>query len=458
MRAREETLIEDLTTGDVSRTLIVFSVPLMLANILQVLYNLVDMVVVGRFVGSAGLSAVSNGGDILTLATVLCIGFSSAGQILISQYVGARDPEGIRKTIGTMCSFLAIVSVVLMVLGFATIDPLLTGMNVPPEAYAGAKAYSVVCFCGLIFIFGYNAFSAILRGMGDSKRPFLFIAAATIINLVLNLVFVGGLGMGVGGSALATVIGQGTSCVGSVAYLYIKRQAFGFDFKPRSFAIDRATLTPLLKLGVPMALQSVAIIISKLFVNSWINSYGLIVSAVTGIGARICLVASIVTAALGAAGSSMIGQSFGAGILDRIRRITYISFGWGIVVTVPLSALAILFPEHIFRLFSTDANVLAMSHEYAIVIVLNLISFALRSPMMALINGLGNGTLAMTVGILDGVVARVGLAMLLGATMGMGFMGFWYGNAVAGYVPFLIGGIYFWSGMWKYRKLAIREC
>jgi MATE family, multidrug efflux pump len=447
------TLINDLTSGSVTRKLLLFSIPIMLANLLQVLYGLVDMVVVGKFVDSAGLSAVSNGGDIMNLTIVLCIGLSAAGQILIAQFVGSKDSAGIKKTIGTMFSFLGILSIAMTVLGIVTIDWLLAAMKVPMEARGEAKEYCVVIFLGVLFIFGYNVVSAILRGMGDSKRPLVIIAAATVLFLILDPILVKH--MGVRGAAIATVIAQGTSCIGSVIYLYIKREAFGLEFRRGSFAVDGPILKVFLKLGLPIALMFGSVTISKLFVNSWINSYGVTTSAVTGIGTKIGLVASIVTSAFSTAAASMIGQNFGAGKLDRIVKIIYVSLSWGLIFTASVSVLFILFSAKIFSLFSTDPAVLAMSHKYVIIAVLNFNGFALRSPMMALINGLGNGRLNLVVGILDGVVIRIGLAMLLGLSMGMGIMGFWYGNVFAGYVPFCIGGVYFWSGIWKQHKLAI---
>ena len=448
------TLINDLTTGSVSRKLLIFSVPIILANLMQTLYNIVDMVVVGKFVDSAGLAAVANGGDIMSLTNVMCIGFSTAGQILIAQYVGRQDATGIRKTIGTMFSFLGLMSIALTILGIATIDLLLAAMNVPIEARAAAREYCIVIFLGLVFIFGYNIVSAVLRGMGDSKRPLIIITAATLLFLVLDPLLVRK--MGVRGAAIATVIAQGASCIVSVAYLYARRKVLGLDLGRGSASLDGAILKTFLKLGLPMALQFGAVVISKLLVNAHINSYGVVASAVTGIGTKIGLVASVVTTALGIASSSMIAQSFGAGKPDRIVKTIQVSLAWGLGFTAIISVLFILFTEPIFGLFSRDPAVLAMSHSYLIIALLNFNGFAVRTPMMALINGLGNGKLNIMVGILDGVVARIGLALLMGITFGMGIQGFWYGNALAGYVPFLIGGTYFLSGMWRHRRLSIR--
>jgi putative MATE family efflux protein len=452
---RKKTLVRDFTQGGITKQLLVFAYPLMLSNLLQVAYNLVDMMVIGQFVGSAGLAAVSSGGDIMNIGTIFCIGFSSAGQIMISQHIGKGSREGVRKTIGTMFSFLMFFSVFITLVGILCIELLLDAINVPIEAYPGALSYCRVCFYGMFFIYGYNIISAILRGMGDSKHPFMFIATAAIINFILDLVFIAVLGLGSWGAALATVAAQGISFLASLVFLYHKRDAFEFEFKKRNFIIDIVTLKDLIKLGLPMALQHSAIVFSKLFVNSYINAYGLIMAAVNAIGNKIGTSANIVTQALGTASMSMIGQNFGANKQERIRKIIYVSMGCGLIFTMILSFFMILFPEGVFGLFDRNPDVLRSSHIYVIIAVIHFNGFALRHPMMALINGVGNTLLSFVIGIIDGIIGRICLAILLGVTFDMGIRGFWFGDVFASYIPFVIGGLYFWMGLWKRRKLAV---
>jgi len=452
---QRQSLVRDLTTGSVTRTLLAFSWPLMLSNLLQIVYNMVDMIVVGRYVGSSGLSAVACGGDLMHVAMGLCMGFSSAGQIIISQQVGRGDMNGMKKTIGTLFSFIALISLFVTVFGLLGTDWMLTAMHVPAEAYAQARDYTLVCMGGMFFIFGYNTVSAILRGMGDSRRPLVFIAIAAFTNLILDLIFVAGFGWGPLGAAVATVIGQAMSFVISLIYLYRKREAFHFDFAPKSFKPDRHTLWLLTRLGVPMALQHGAIMFSRLFVNSYINAYGLIASAVNGMGGKISQCALVVSNALSAAGTSMIGQSFGAGKQDRIRKAVYVILFFGLAYSWLLALILILFPDLVFGLFNTDPEVLTMAHSYIIIAVFSFNGFAVRGPMMALINGLGCSELSLAVGLLDGIIARIGIAVFLGVTLGLGIKGFWWGDIIAGHIPFLIGGIYFWTGLWKRRRPLI---
>ncbi len=455
--AEQKTMINDLTQGHVAKQLLKFSAPFMLSNMLQTLYSLVDMVVIGQYVGSHGLSAVSIGSEILMLFTFISMGFSTAGQVMIAQYIGRDDKKAISSTIGTMITFIQLLSLIVMALCLPMRDIFLRLMNTPPEALSEARDYITVCFSGLFFIFGYNTISAILRGMGDSKRPFLFIAIAAVTNLVLDLVFVAGFGMASFGAALATVIGQALSFIISLIYLYRRRVAFGFDFRPASFKMEKAKLTPLVKLGLPMALQHAAISISMLFVNSYINSYGVVASAVTGIGSKLRSLMSIVSQSVSTAGATMMGQNLGAGEHDRVRKTVHTSHAVCVSFAIVLSVILMIFPEQIFSVFNTDPAVLEMSHVYMPVEVLAFFSFALMCPYNSLINGLGYSSLAFVIGLMDGVVARIGLSLLFGNVFGWGIAGFWYGNSIAGYVTVLLGGAYYFSGRWKTRKLLIES-
>ena len=449
----EKTMIQDLTTGSVTRLLLVFSYPVLMSNLLQTVYNMVDMIVIGQFVGKAGLSAVSIGGDFLHLLTFLAMGFANAGQVILSQYIGAGNRQRVKGTIGTLFTLLGGAAVVLTVICALLVDVFLGWMNTPGESFLYTHQYVLTCVLGMIFIYGYNLVSAILRGMGDSKRPFLFIAVATIVNLILDLVFVAGFKMGPFGAALATVMGQGVSFIWAIVYLYRRREAFGFDFKLESFKPDMEVLPRLVKLGLPMCLQSAAISISQMFVNSFINSYGVVASAVTGVGNKLAAITAVVTNALSTAGASMVGQNIGAEKYDRIPKIIGVSFIFDMAFAILLSLITFFFPRTIFGIFNSDPEVLDMAMTYVPVSVLLYLGFGMRSPFFALINGCGNAKLNLAVGLLDGVICRIGLALLLGLVMQMGIMGFWLGNAFAGYMPFVIGGIFFLTGKWRTRKL-----
>ena len=450
--------IKDFTQGNITKQLVIFAWPLFLSNLLQVVYNLVDMVVVGNVLGKVGLSAVSVGGDLSHLLTFIAMGYASAGQVLIARYVGARQTDKIGRFVGTMSSFLVVCAVTVSVVALSIQKHLLRWMNTPEAAYEGAAAYSAICMVGLVFIYGYNVVSAILRGMGDSKHPFIFISIAAVTNLVLDVIFVVFFDMGPGGAALATVISQGFSFLACVVFLYRNREKFGLAMtKQDFFRWDGEMLGALVKLGTPMAIKSASIQISKLFVNSWINSYGVEVSAFAGIANKISSIINLISNAMNTAGSTVVGQNIAAGKFDRVKQKLGSLAKITLSVATALSLLICLFPGPFFGIFTDDQAVLALVGDYLPIAVLLLYGSAARAIMNALLNGSGNYGVNFATAIFDGIVMRIGLAVLFGLVLDMRHFGFWLGDALAGFTPFVIGVVFYFSGIWKKGKVETRE-
>lgn len=449
-------MARDLTQGSVLNQMIRFALPLMAANLLQIVYTLVDMIVVGRFVGSAGISAVAVGGDIMGLYTTFSMGLCGAGQVMISQYSGRGDRSGVSRTIGTMFSFISIFSLCLMVAGLLLSDWLLGILNTPPEALSMAKAYTVTCSIGMFFIFGYNSVSAMLRGMGDSKRPLMFISIATVSNMILDVLFVGVFKLAAFGAALATVIGQAISFVASLFYLFKQRQSFGFDFRPASFRIDGTLLGTLIKLGIPMALNSFAISVSNIYIGSLVNSYGLVVSAVSGIGAKVRVITAIFANSISTATSTMIGQAMGKGMYDRIRKTFLCCCLVLAILCGSLGVIGAVFPKTIFRMFDTNPEVLAMAPKYMFINLFTCFAFATMMPGFALINGIGYAKMSLFVGIMDGFVAKIGLVWLFHNALDLGIWGVWWAATLAAYVSSILTMGYFISGRWRNRTAVVK--
>ena len=246
----EKTLVNDMSQGPVLKGLIRFAIPMILANLLQAVYSMVDMIVVGQFGGPAGLSAVGIGGQLTNLFLAVGMGFSNGAQVVISQQVGMKSKK-ISKTIGTLLTTELLLAVIVGAIGIVFHQGILGLMNTPSAAWDEAVGYLVICSCGMIFIYGYNALCAVLRGMGESKLPMVFIAVASLVNVVLDLVFVGGFHWGASGAAAATVIAQGVSFFCAAVYLYRHKEAVQFDFRFRSFAIDREQLGALCRAFLP---------------------------------------------------------------------------------------------------------------------------------------------------------------------------------------------------------------
>ena len=452
----ERTMINDLTKGSVPGRLIRFSVPFVLANLLQFLYNIVDMIIVGQFVGSAGLSAVSIGAEFMHFLTFIAAGFAQAGQILIAQTIGnGRKADTLSRIIGNLFTFVLGLSVVVTLVSVLCPRPFAAVMNTPAESLTETILYCTVCGAGMFFVYGYNTVSNIMQGMGDSRHPLLFVAIAAGLNLVLDLLFVGVFRLAALGAALATVLGQAFSFIVSVIFLYRRREAFGFDFRPASFRPEKKIILSIVKLGIPITLQSVAISVSIMFVTACINVYGVAYSAVNGVASKIAQLCNIVTVSLRASGAAMTGQNFGAGRHDRVASVFWYVLALSVGFAAFLTMGMLLFPRQVFLLFTDDPAVLLISAEVVPVIIVNFFGAASRTPVSALINGIGYAGMNFIMGIMDGVVVRIGLAILMGKVLGMGVHGYWYGSAIAGYVFFVVVFPYFLSGRWKARKTLV---
>lgn len=450
-------LSKDFTKGNIAKQLILLALPFMASNALQVLYSTIDMIIVGEYVGTPGLSAVSQSSQILNFATMVCLGFSSAGQVLLAQAMGAGKKKEMNEIIGTLFSFILIFALVMTgVILFARVW-ILDVMNIPAESYDMAMDYLTICGAGLIFTAGYNMVSAVLRGMGDAKRPLLFIGIASAINLVLDLLFTGLLGWGVAGAAWATIVGQAASFLFSLYYLFKHKQAFGFDFKKESFIPNKKYIGMIASLGTPMAIQSGCINLSMLFVNSMINSIGVVESATFGAGIKIDDIVNKLSQGIQQAAIPMISQNIGAGSPQRAKKTVWWAWLISLSFTAVCMLLYVLFGKQMFMLFSDDPLVHDMSHVFIKAILWMFPALAVMRGSGAFVQGIGNARLSMVLALLDGVVLRIGLSWLFGIAMNFGFYGFVLGYGLAPYGYAIPSMIYFLAGRWQKRKVLAEK-
>ncbi len=444
----------DFTSGPIMPMLLKFFLPFLLANALNNLYNTVDTIIIGQFLGSYGIVAVSMGGKMLNLYTIISTSLAAAGQVLISQHIGAGERHELNPTIGNLFTELLGLSVVFAVLTFIFGENLLRLINTPEESLAPALSYLRITSIGLPLIFGYNAVSSVLRAMGDSKSPLLFIAIATVLNTVLDIVFIVAFNMGVAGTALATVLGQGISLLFSLSLLYHRREHFGFDFRLRSFKPIWRRLGLLLKLGLPLSMRGVFIIGTQFYMLSFINSYGVAAAAAYNVSDKIYHIANIFAISVREASGTIVAQNIGAERLDRVREtvrsVAIVSFSAAFVMAL----FSVLFPNFIFSLFTSDPEVLSQARVFMLICCIIYFLSAAIAPYEGVVSGTGNAKLGFIGGMLDGVVFRVGFCMLFGLVLGMGAKGFFLGDALARTGIVLVGAIYYHSGKWKsYRIL-----
>ena len=448
---------KNFTEGSIAKMLVLFALPFMASNALQVLYSTIDMIIVGAFVGTAGLSAVSQSSQILNFATMICLGFSNAGQVLLAQAFGAGKRRESNSIIGTLFVFISSIAIVLTALVLAGQGLVLDLIKMPSESRDMAIDYMTICGSGLIFTAGYNMVSAVLRGMGDAKRPLLFIGIASFVNLTLDIIFTGILGWGVAGAAWATVIGQAASFIFSIFYLYRKREQFGFDFRRESLVPKARYIKMICRIGAPMAIQSGFINISMLAVNSMVNSVGVVASATFGVGVRIDDIINKISLGIQHATVPIISQNIGAGKQDRAQKTVHTAWVCSLALTAVFMILYATIGKQLFMIFSDDPAVHEMSRDFIRAILWMFPAFAFLRGSFAFIEGIGNSKFNMVLAILDGVALRIGLSWLFGTVFGLGFYGFVLGYGLAPYGSAIPGTAYFLSGRWKKRKTLAEE-
>jgi len=437
--------------------LLMFTLPFMASNALQVLYSTIDMVIVGKYVGTPGLSAVSQSSQILSFATMVCLGFSNAGQVLISQALGAGKRKEINEIIGTLFGMILGMGLFLSCAILLARQWIMSVMNIPAESWEMAADYMIICGGGLVFTAGYNMVSAALRGMGDSRRPFLFIGIASFVNLILDILFTGMLGFGVAGAAWATIIGQAVSFLFSIYYLYRNRDAFGFDFKRKSFIPRKKYVKMIAELGTPMAIQSGCINLSMLFVNAMVNNVGVVASATFGVGVRIDDIVNKISQGLQFAAMPMISQNIAAGERRRARQVVWFVWLFAFVLMAFFIAVYYVFGRQLFMLFSDDTKVHDMSATFIRAILWMFPAMSVMRGSNAFIQGIGNAKLSMVLALLDCVVLRIGLSWLFGIVLDWGFFGFVLGYGLAPYGCAVPGMIYFLSGVWQRRRVLAED-
>ncbi len=449
----EDKYRRDLTQGNVNKQLLHFAIPFLLAQILQALYGIVDMLIVGQFMGDYGITAVNNSATMTNFITTLISGFALSGTVLVAQYIGAREEENAKKTIGTIFVIFIIASVLITAFGLLFTPTILRLIKVPMESYKEACNYLYICFSGTIFICGYNAVSAILRGLGDSRRPLMFVAVAAVTNIVLDLLFVGPLQMGAGGAALATIMAQALSFILAVITLY--RQNFIFDFKPKSFVIDKTKVPLIFKIGFPSAMQSTAVNFSVLFVTSRINVYGLVVSTAVGICAKIDSFAILPTVAISQAVASMAGQNLGAGEIERAKKTLFAGIRLSVCFALCIFVAVRIFGAQIISLFGTEGETIEVGLQYIKYVSICYFGNSIVFMFSGFATGSGKSIFAMINAFTNMIFARITLLYIFADVLEMGLTGIFMALGLSQFAGLITSAIFYFSGVWK--KSAIHK-
>ena len=351
-----------LTQGKPFPTLLRFSVPFLLANILQACYGASDLFMVGRFSDSIGVSAVATGGQVMQTITGLSIGLTAGGTVLIGRYFGARQRHNIAHAVKTMVVVFSMLSLLLTTITILFLGPICSLMRVTVQAAEITRQYLFICACGILFIVGYNVISGILRGLGDSRTPLILITVACIINVSTDLLFVGVLRMGAPGAAISTVLAQAASLLLAVIYLFVKGHLRQYRRSAPCFRLYAAK--DMLASGLPIALQEGLVNVSFLILTAMVNSMGLIASASVGVVEKLIVFSMLPTTAFSAALSAMTAQHYGAGLMARARRCLHLAIGLSLVFGFACLTLAQWRPSALIGLFTSDIEIIAQGTLY----------------------------------------------------------------------------------------------
>ena len=356
----------DLTQGSVLKSMAAFSLPYLLSTYLQTLYGLADLFIAGQYGGADIISAVSIGSQVMHMLTVVIVGLAMGSTVVISRSVGARDARLMARAAGNTITLFLGVAAALTAALLLTVDGVVSVMSTPPEAARQTRQYLMICFAGLPCIVLYNIISAVLRGMGDSRSPMAFVAVACTLNILLDYVFIGGLGMAASGAALGTVISQTCSVVFALLYLRHKRRQQRFDLPMTAADLrpDRRVMGQLLRIGLPVACQDAFIQISFLLITVIANRRGVDAAAAVGIVEKLISLLFLVPSALMSTVSALAAQCVGASLHDRARRVLRyaltICTGFGLCC----AALFQLIPEQALSLFADESEVIRQGAAY----------------------------------------------------------------------------------------------
>lgn len=439
---------KDLSEGNVVKQLILFSLPFLAANIIQSLYSVADMLIVGQFSGTASMSGVNIGSQVTFIITNLVFGLCTGGTVLIGQYMGAKRHKDLAETTATLMTMLFLAAVVMTVVMSLLKDPILQLIKTPAESYDEARSYLAITLLGLIFIFGYNVFSAIMRGMGDSKRPFYFVTIACVTNIILDVILVGTFDMGAAGAAIATVISQAVSMITCIMVMI--KSKFVFDFKPSSFRIHKEKMAKIFRLGTPSAIQNGVTSISFMIITILVNIIGGVsASAAVGVVGKFNGFAIMPAVAMSASISTMSAQNIGADKWDRAIEVCKLGTIVAAVISVCIFGLAQLFPTEILKLFNDDADMI----KYGIQYMRTFSCDYLIVPFVFCINGLfvgaGHTTFSLINNMLSAVILRIPACILFGTVFGMGLAGVGLGAPVASFGSLILIIGFLFSGKWR---------
>ena len=446
-----ERYVCDMTKGNEVGLLLKFALPMLVGNIFQQLYNMVDSIIVGKFVGSNALGAVGAVGNLNFLFFSLCLGLASGIGILISQFFGAGKDDYVKKIIANSVYIITISGADMSIISFVFARPILHLTNTPAENMEDAVIYMQIVCGATVIVAIYNGISSILRALGDSKTPLIFLIVSSFINVGLDLLFVLVFHWGVAGAAWATVIAQLISAIGSILFA-LSRNPY-LRLEKRHFTVDNDIIKKSFQIGLPVAGQNAMIAFSCVALQSVVNNYGATVMAAYTATSRVEQLVQQPFGSLGTAVSTFAGQNVGAGKYDRVSTSCKKSTLIVLVFSLMMIAVMFLFGDPIVRLFVNEPDVIEIGARGLRITSFMYFALGMIYITRGMLNGVGDAAYAMINGLTE-VVGRIGFAYLLMAIPAIGMWGVWYTNGLTWILAGAAGIIRFFQGKWKTKSVV----
>ena len=398
----------DMTEGSPWEKILLFTFPMLLGNIAQQLYNTVDSVVVGKYIGDNALAAVGSAGPIFNLLLVLFIGISTGATIMVSQYFGARKREELSKTIGNCIVLTAIASVFIMIVATLASRPLLILLDTPESILDWCTSYLQILFIGIAGLAYYNILCGVLRGLGDSVSALLYLVVASILNIILDVFFVAKCNMGVAGVALATVIAQAVSAV--LCVLKLMRMTDLFDFKLKYFKLDKEIAWNIIRLGLPSGITQAIMSMAMILVQALTNSFGEQFIAANVIIMRVDGFAMLPNFSFGTAMTTYAGQNVGAGQHDRVAKGAKQGTLMAIATSAVITGTILIFGKYLMGIFTDTASLVELSMNMMRILAVGYIAVAVTQSLSGVMRGAGDTMTPMWISIVQTIIIRVPLA------------------------------------------------
>lgn len=442
--------MKDLSVGKESTQILKFALPMLLGNVFQQLYNVVDSIIVGNFIGKEALAAVGASFPIIFTLISLIIGIATGFTIIIAQYFGAKEMEKVKRTIDTLYIFLFFASIIVSTLGIIFCEEIFQLIKMPEATIPQAKIYLTIYMSGLVFFFGFSGTSAILRGLGDSKTPLYIMIFSTVTNIILDLLFVIVFKMGVSGVAFATLISQGGAFIGAIIYLNRTHEVINLSW--RRFIFDKLIFKKSIRIGFPIGFQHVFVSLGMMVMFWLVNPFGTNATAAYSVVFRINSFVSLPAMNFAAALSTFVGQNLGANKPERIKRGLLATLKMTTIIAVSMSFISLTFRYHIMSLFTPDIDVINIGTDFLYTVGWFYIIFSTMFVIGGVMRGAGDTLIPMIITFISLWIVRVPLCYYLSQQFGVS--GVWLGMPFAWFVGLVLSYFYYISGRWKSKAVV----